>query len=156
MPHAGSDDPAIIAIAAKYGNAVSSSTPANPEPISTAEPLPLAGCCSRGRGSLSARSWRRHQITAPPNASATPSPVRTSYLTWCESFGSSDTIRSPSPSAITSPPASVTANAPSVNVAVLSTDPGPSVRYASATISDGLSESGNAIAITASARPATR
>src|SRR5438067_4798861 len=136
LPASETEEPTISAIAAKYGNAVSNSRPPMLAPISAAEPTLPATPRSRGEVCLVSES-RRHHKAAPPQTSATPAATISAYFRVGAGLGTSDKIRSPSPSAIRRPPLSVTAKAAAVNAAVERTRRDPNARYTAATINEG-------------------
>ncbi len=87
--------------------------------------------------------------TPPPSSNAIPAAVTNAYLTVGPGLGTTDRIRSPSPSARARPNTNVTTNAPIVNATVCRRGCERVATSSSPPINVGLMQSGRAIATTA-------
>src|SRR5450755_3443223 len=124
-----------------------------PPPSNTGEPCDLCPASLVGPGLPSA--LRRIQTTVPTTTSTTPAAVNSAYLTVAPGFGSTDRIRSPSPSASAKPRRNVTVHAARANVIVRRPGYWSAAKNSSAAINDGLMLSGSAITTTATAKLST-
>src|SRR5881227_1710885 len=89
LPASDTDDPTTSAIAAKYGNAESSSTPATPAPSAAADAPPPDGFTARA-DVLAISARRRHQMAQPPATSAMPAASSSACLTVALGLGTSE------------------------------------------------------------------
>src|SRR4051794_30636264 len=122
-------------------------------PSRAAEPVEVM---RRVFGPFDAASFLRPtQTSTPPTTRIAPTAVSSAYLTVSDGLGSSATTSSPSPNAIARPTTNVVSRAASAKAVVRSPGRGPAAISRSAAISDGLTQSGNAIATTATTRPST-